>query len=89
MRKFREKAETLFDQGAGLVIRFRFVVVLLSIVGALMLASNIRNLQFDTSNEGFLRSDDPILTTYNEFREQFGRDDMLLLAIHSDNIFSL
>ena len=89
MRKFREKAETLFDQGAGLVIRFRFVVVLLSIVGALMLASNIRNLQFDTSNEGFLRTDDPILTTYNEFREQFGRDDMLLLAIHSDNIFSL
>jgi predicted RND superfamily exporter protein len=89
VRKFREKAETLFDQGAGLVIRFRFVVVLLSIVGAVMLASNIRNLQFDTSNEGFLRTDDPILTTYNEFREQFGRDDMLLLAIHSDNIFSL
>ncbi|NNK56283.1 MAG: MMPL family transporter [Desulfofustis sp.] len=89
MRKFREKMETFFDRGAGLVIRFRFAILLLSVILAVLLAVNIRNLQFDTSNEGFLRAGDPILVTYNDFREQFGRDDMLILAIHSDDIFSL
>ena len=88
MRRLREKTETLFEIGAGLVIRFRFLVVLLSLGLTILLASNIRYLQFDTSNEGFLRADDPILSTYNDFREQFGRDDMLILAIHSDTIFS-
>ena len=89
MRKIREKMETLFDRGAGLMIRFRFAVVLFSAILMVLLAVNIRNLQFDTSNEGFLRADDPILATYNDFREQFGRDDMLILAIHSDDIFSI
>ncbi|MGI9537698.1 MAG: efflux RND transporter permease subunit [Desulfocapsaceae bacterium] len=89
MKSFREKAETFFDYGAALVIRFRFLVLLFSILCTALLASNIKDLQFDTSNEGFLRQDDPILATYNSFREQFGRDDMLLLAIHSDKIFSL
>ena len=89
MRRIREMMEAFFDRGAGLVIRFRFAVLLFSLIIAALLAVNIRNLQFDTSNEGFLRSEDPILVTYNDFREQFGRDDMLILAIHSDNIFSL
>ena len=88
MRKIREKMETLFDRGTGLIIKIRFAVLLFSVILTLLLAVNIRNLQFDTSNEGFLRSDDPILATYNDFREQFGRDDMLILAIHSKNIFS-
>jgi hydrophobe/amphiphile efflux-3 (HAE3) family protein len=89
MREIREKMETLFDVGAGLIIRFRFAVLLFSLILGLLLAVNIRSLQFDTSNEGFLRSDDPILSTYNDFREQFGRDDMLILAIHSENVFSM
>ena len=88
MRRFREKTETFFEVGADLLIRFRFLVVLLSLGLTILLAANIRYLQFDTSNEGFLRADDPILSTYNDFREQFGRDDMLILAIHSDTIFS-
>ena len=89
MKKFREKTEIFFEHAIGLIIRFRFAVLLFSMVLAAALASNIRNLQFDTSNEGFLHTDDPILTIYNDFREQFGRDDMLLLTIHSENIFSL
>lgn len=89
MRKIREKMETLFDRGAGVMIRFRFAVVLFSAILMVLLSVNMRNLQFDTSNEGFLRADDPILATYNDFREQFGRDDMLILAIHSDDIFSI
>lgn len=89
MKKFREKMEVLFDRWATLVIRFRFAVLLFSLIIGVLLSINLRHLQFDTSNEGFLRPNDPILLTYNDFREQFGRDDMLILAIHSENIFSL
>lgn len=88
MSGLRDKAEKFFDRATDLIIRFRFVVMILMLMIAVLLSANIRNLQFDTSNEGFLRPDDPILFTYNEFRDQFGRDDMVILAIHSSDIFS-
>ncbi|MBT8329091.1 MAG: MMPL family transporter, partial [Desulfofustis sp.] len=40
------------------------------------------------SNEGFLHEDDPYLKTYNQFRDQFGRDDFLVLAVFSEDLFS-
>ena len=36
-----------------------------------------------------MHEDDPVLLTYNKFREQFGRDERVVLAIKNDNIFSL
>jgi len=89
MSEFRKRAEQFFDRWTGLVIRLRFPVLLVIVFFTVLLAQNIRNLQFDTSNEGFLRADDPILSTYNTFRDQFGRDDMVVIAIHSEDIFSL
>ena len=88
MSSFRHGAETFFESLIGRVIRYRYGVVLIVLIIAGFLATNIRNLQFDTSNEGFLHPDDPIMETYNQFRDLFGRDDMLILAIHSDDIFS-
>ena len=50
---------------------------------------HVPQLKMDTSTEGFMHDDDPVLLTYNAFREQFGRDERILLAIKSDNVFSL
>lgn len=88
MNESNEKAERFFGGFAETVIRFRVPVALAVLLCAGLLASQIRFLTIDTSNEGFLRENDPILITYNEFRDQFGRDDMLALAVHSENIFS-
>jgi len=49
--------------------------------------SQLSKLRVDMSDEGFLHEDDPILTTYLDFRSQFGRDDLIVLAIESDAIF--
>ena len=68
---------------AELVIRFRLPVVIVIIVFTAMLGSQIRFLTINTSNEGLLRENDPILEIYNEFRDQFGRDDMMAIVIHS------
>jgi predicted RND superfamily exporter protein len=80
--------ERFFAALARFIITYRIVVLIIvfGVVGAL--GVQIRHLRFDTSNEGFLRENDPILSVYNDFRDQFGRDDMLVLAIESDHIFT-
>ena len=62
------------------------------LVLAIMLAfpiSHVPQIKMDTSTEGFMHDDDPVLLTYNNFREQFGRDERIVLAIKNDNIFSI
>jgi len=52
------------------------------------MASGMPKITIDTSTEGFLHDDDPILIEYNNFRAQFGRDEMVQLTIVSDQIFT-
>lgn len=85
----KRKSEQLFARTTAIVIRFRIPVILLILVCTGLFISQVRNLGIDTSNEGFLHEDDPILVTYNEFRDQFGRDDMTAVAIRSDRIFTV
>ncbi len=87
--KIKQSIEFMFASLTRLIIRFRFPILVLVLVPTLFAASQVRNLSIDTSNEGLLHPDDPILTTYNSFRDQFGRDDLLVVAIRSENIFSL
>jgi predicted RND superfamily exporter protein len=43
----------------------------------------------DTSTEGFMHDEDPVLLQYNQFRGQFGRDERVIIALQSDDIFTL
>ena len=88
-RLIQVKLEKLFGSMTRQVIRFRIPVLLAILACTVLAVSQIKSLQIDTSNESFLHEDDPILTTYNEFRDQFGRDDMTAIAIHSDAVFSV
>jgi predicted RND superfamily exporter protein len=85
----KKRIEALFISLTRFIIKFRIPVVLIVLVLSVALASQIRYLTIDTSNEGMLRPNDPILINYNEFRDQFGRDDLLVLAIQNNNIFSI
>ncbi len=51
--------------------------------------SHVSQIKMDTSTEGFMHPEDPVLITYNKFRDQFGRDERIVLAIKSDHIFSM
>ncbi|RTZ94749.1 MAG: RND transporter [Deltaproteobacteria bacterium] len=81
--------EALFISLTRFIIKFRIPVLLIVLALSIALALQIRFLTIDTSNEGMLRPNDPILINYNAFRDQFGRDDLLVLAIQSDTIFSI
>ena len=85
----KQRIESMFGSWTRFLIRFRFPVLLLMMILTVLLGGQARHLTIDTSNEGLLQPDDPILTTYNNFRDQFGRDDLLVMAIKSDNVFTL
>ncbi len=51
--------------------------------------SQLPNLWFDTTTEGFFHDSDPDRVTYDRFREQFGRDTMILVAIGPPNVFDI
>jgi len=72
----------------AIVIRLRIPILIILLFCTAILGAELRHLRFDTSNEGFLHENDPALLTYNAFRDQFGRDDFLVLAVYSETLFT-
>ena len=85
---FKQKLEFGFEQFALRICRYRYFVLFGVLLISAIAASGLRNITVDTSNESFLFPDDPVLVRYEEFREQFGRDDVVIIAIQSDQIFT-
>jgi predicted RND superfamily exporter protein len=88
MNNIRHNIEAWFEQYAHAVFhhRIKTIVIMLILTGALV--SQIPRITIDTSTEGFLHREDPVLVAYNGFRDQFGRDEVVIVAIQSSNIFS-
>ena len=63
------------------------IVIMLLLIAAP--ASQLPNATFDTSTEAFLHPDDPTLLVYNEFRDQFGRDEIIIVSLRPKAIFDL
>ncbi len=59
------------------------------LVFAIAMGTAVPSIQVDNSVEAFLHADDPDLIHYNEFRDQFGRDDVTVIAIRPPEIFDL
>ena len=66
-----------------------FKVILVLVLMLAFPIAHVPQIKMDTSTEGFMHDDDPVLLTYNSFRDQFGRDERIVLAIENDNIFSI
>lgn len=63
-----------------------FLVLMLALF--VLLASGLQYTKLDTSTEGFLHAGDPVRVAYNEFKQQFGQDDRILVAVHTDDLFA-
>lgn len=85
----RKRLDLAFENLARAIIRRSHSTIALILLAVATLASQIPNLHFDTSTEGFLLENDPTLLRYNEFRDQFGRDEMILIALRPERIFDL
>ncbi len=83
------RAESAFERLGRLLTRHPWpVIVLLSALG-LGLAAQARHLRIEMGLESFFHADDPTLLDYNDFRDQFGRDELIVLAIEPPEIFDL
>ena len=64
--------------------KITIVVIFVLVAG---IASQLPSLKIDTTTEGFLHKSDPMRVQYDEFRDQFGRDEKLMIAVKTQNIF--
>ena len=89
MQSLRYRIEAWFALFADFICDNRLKAIILMLGLTLGLLSQLPKLTIDTSNEGFLHKDDPILLDYNAFRNQFGRDETVIVAIQTSNVFEL
>jgi len=85
----REHLEKSFAQWGRFAYRHAWVVIGLVLACTVSLATQLPKIGFDTSTEGFFNEEDPVRVTYDAFRRKFGQDTMILLAIRSDEVFTL
>lgn len=87
MTAIRQRIEKGFEAFARLVYenRLKTLVLMVMLIGALV--SQIPKITIDTSMEGFLHENDPTLVSYNDFRDQFGRDEVIIIAVKPPDVF--
>ncbi len=76
---FEKLSDTIFDH------RYKTLFIMILFVG--LLGSQIPKIKIDTSTEGFLHETDQSLLDYEKFRDQFGREQMLVIALNPPDVF--
>ena len=89
MKDIRARIEKGFEGLGEIIIRFRWAVIVLSILLTAVMVSQIPKITFNMDTDAFLQEDDPARVQYDEFREQFGRDEMILIMVSPENSFDL
>ncbi len=83
------RLEKLFGKFGSFIGNHPFIVIIFSLLVVAFPISQVPKITMDTSTEGFMHEDDPMLINYNKFKDQFGRDERIMIALESDKIFTL
>ncbi len=83
----RSKCETHFEKLGRWIFRNPIKTLLIALILTGALCSQILKMTMDTSAQGMLYENDPIRLAYNDFREQFGSDEMVIIAIKPPSVF--
>lgn len=89
MKNIRVKLDKLFGNITRLIFKRKYLTLFIMFVLVAAVTSQMSKLRIDNSNEGYFKADDPTLKIYDKFRDQFGRDELIILAIKSDTIYNL
>ncbi len=87
MTHIREKIDAGFHWWAREVIRHRWIYAVVMVILALGLSTRIPLIPIETSTEDYLFDSDPAKMAYDEFREQFGRDQQLMILLEPAEVF--
>ncbi|MCO4845301.1 MAG: MMPL family transporter [Sulfurovum sp.] len=83
------KLENLMGKMGAFIYDNPLRVIIVVLILLAFPLSHVPQIKMDTSTEGFMHDDDPVLLEYNAFRAQFGRDERVIVALKSDDIFTL
>ena len=87
MANLRVRIDDGFETFGRWLYRNRFKTLLMMLVVVAAFGSQLPRLTFDTSNESYFHEEDPTLREYDAFREQFGREEMLIIALRPPEVF--
>ena len=87
MSSIRNRIEKWFEKLAYSICRHRILTIVVMLGLSALLISRLPGITIDTSTEGFLHENDPTLVAYNEFLDQFGKDEVVIVAVESNKVF--
>ena len=88
VQEFKQSIEDKFKNLAYFIYDHHKKIIPTIFLTIILLAINLYKITLDVSTEGFLYKDDPNRVAYTKLRDQFGRDEKIIIAIKSDHIFS-
>ena len=86
---WRTKSENNLEKMGVFISKHPKKILLIMLVFSILLISNLPKITVDTSTEGFLHKEDPALVRYEAFKEQFGQDERIMVAIKTKDIFDI
>ena len=89
MANFKHRIETAFARFGRTVYRNPLKTLGLVIALTAALVAQLPSLTQDSSPESFFHKDDPELLRYNAFKEQFGRDEMVIAILTPKEVFEV
>lgn len=87
MEGFRKRMEKWLENFAHIIYHNRIKTLLIMVAVITAMVFQIPKITIDTSSEGLLHKNDPAFLVYNSFRDQFGRDEFITIAINPPNVF--
>lgn len=88
-QRLRDNIEQAFGRWGRIAYRRAWIIIVLCALGLGGLFSQLPHLRIVASTEDYLHQSDPIRLQYDEYRQQFGRDERIVLVIETDNVFDL
>ncbi len=83
----RSRIDSRFELFGHFVYRNRIKTLLLMLVLITVFFSQLPKITFDTSNESYFHKGDPTISDYDAFRDQFGREEIVIIAVNPPEVF--
>ncbi len=83
----RARIDQTFMRVTEWIYIHRWISLALLLLFLMGLILQIPKLKIEISSEGFFHKNDPTRVVYDKFRDQYGRDSLIMIALEPENIF--
>lgn len=87
LRRIKDHIEILFEQTGRVIYRNPYKTLIIAAVCIGFFVMQIPNISIDTSSEALLGEDDPSSAQYRLFQDQFGRAELIVIAVMAPKVF--